>query len=55
MLSEEEIEAYDWLCALEVNSEAEATNKEICLDLLNKYKFDEYFRRKKEAEAWKIR
>lgn len=53
-VSKEELEAYNWLCALEVHSEAEAIDKEMCLIMLDEYKFKEYFRRKKSEEAWKI-
>ena len=53
-MSEEEVEAYNWLCSLEVESEAEAVNKEIVLNMLDKYKFNDYFRRKETVEKWKI-
>lgn len=53
-MSEEEIEAYNWLCSLEVEDEAEAVNKIIVLNMLDKYKFNDYFRRKEMAEKWKI-
>ena len=36
MLSEEEIEAIDWLSALDIKSEYEATNKELILNLVEK-------------------
>lgn len=55
MLSKEEIEAYNWLCALEIHSEYEATNKEICLSMLDNYKFNDYIKRKESEEAWKIK
>lgn len=53
-VSKEELEAYNWLCALEIHSEAEAIDKEMCLCMLDEYKFKEYFQRKKSEEAWKI-
>lgn len=55
MLSKEEIDAYNWLCALNVNSEAEAINKEILLNMLDEYKFNDYFFRKETEEVWKIK
>ena len=53
-MSEEELEAYNWLCSLEVESEAEAVNKEILLTMLDDFKFSDYFRRKDTIEKWKI-
>ena len=34
-VSKEELEAYNWLCALEIHSEAEAIDKEMCLCMLD--------------------
>ena len=45
-VSKEELEAYNWLCALEIHSEAEAIDKEMCLCMLDEYKFKDYFQRK---------
>ena len=49
-VSEEEIEAYNWLCSLEIHSEAEAIDKEICLIMLDEYKFKDYFKRKETVK-----
>ena len=49
------LEAYYWLCSLEVDSEAEAVNKEIILSMLDDYKFNEYFKNQKTLESWGIK
>lgn len=53
-VSQEELEAYNWLCALEIHSEAEAIDKEMCLCMLDEYKFKDYFQRKETEKKWKI-
>lgn len=53
-VDEYELDAYNWLCSLEINSEAEATCKELILCMLDEYKFNDYFKRERSKEAWKI-
>lgn len=54
-VDKEELDAYNWFCALDIHSEYEAINKEIILCMLDDYKFKDYFSREETKKAWKMK